>query len=123
MKSTAAFFIFIAVMLYFLWFSDILPAVFTNSIPSSVKYYNLLVNPVHVLDISFVLPGLIALSLMLIKKKRIAFILSPVVLIFVILLCMALIAMSVMLSVRNVTEDFSLAGIFSVLAIISLLYL
>ncbi len=122
-KSTAAFFIFIAAMFYFLWFSDILPAVFSNSIPSSVKDYNLLVNPVHVLDIAFILPGLITISIMLIKRKKIAFILSPVVLIFVILLSLALIAMAVMLTVRNVTEDFSLAGIFSVLAIISLLYL
>ena len=122
-KSTAAYFVFIAVMFYFLWFSDILPAIFTNSIPASVKDYNLLVNPVHVLDIAFILPGLITLSVLLIKQKKIAFIMTPVLLVFILLLSLALIAMAVMLVIKNVSEDLSLAGIFSVLAIISLLYL
>ena len=122
-KSTAIFFSVIAVMFIFLWFSDILPAVFNGSVPASVKNYNLLVNPVHVLDISFVLPGLITLAVMLIKRKKIAFLLSPVLIIFIFLLSLALIAMAVMLIIKNVSEDLSLAGIFSVLAIISLLYL
>ncbi len=122
-KSTAAFFIFIAAMFSFLWFSDILPAIFEGSIPAAVRDYNLLVNPVHVLDISFILPGLITISVMLIKKKKIAFILAPIMLLFTLLLSLALIAMAVMLVLKNVSEDLSLVGIFGVLAIISVLYL
>ncbi len=122
-RSTSAFFLFIAAMFYFLWFSDILPAIFQDSIPDSVKNYDLLVNPVHVLDISFILPGLITLSVLLIKRSKIAVMLSPVLLVFIVLLSLALIAMSVMLAAKNVAEDLNLAGIFSVLAIISIIYL
>ncbi len=120
---TASFLLLIAVLFYFLWFSEIIPAVISNSAPKSVSSYNLLVNPVHVLDLSFVLPGLIITSILLIKKRKAGFIFAPVLLIFTILLSLALIAMAVMLNIKNVTEDFSLAVIFSVIAVISVVIL
>jgi len=122
-RSTASFFLLIAVLFYFLWFSDIIPAIVNNTIPKSVSDYNLLVDPVHVLDLSFVLPGLIITSILLIKKRKTGFIFAAVLLIFTVLLSLALIAMAVMLNVRNVTEDFSLVIIFSVIAVISVVYL
>ena len=94
-----------------------------NSVPASVSSYNLLVNPVHVMDLSFILPGLIIVSVLLIRKKPPGYIFVPVFLVFIILLSLALAAMTIMLVLRNVSEDFSLAGIFGVLAIISIIFL
>lgn len=120
-KSTAAFFIIVAVMFYILWFSDIIPAMLSNSIPKSVSSESLIVNPVHVMDLAFILPGLILTSVLLIKKRRLGFVLTPILLIFIIQLSLALIAMAVMLNIRNISEDLSLVGIFAILAIISLI--
>ena len=122
-RSTASYLILIAVLFYYMWFSDIIPAVMNNSVPASVTGYNLLVNPVHVMDLSFVLPGLIIVSLLLIRKHRVGYIFVPVLLIFIVLLSMALSAMTIMLVLRNISADLSLAGIFGVLAIISFIFL
>lgn len=122
-KSTAVFFILVAVMFYILWFSDIIPAMLSNSIPESVSSATLIVNPVHVMDLAFVLPGLILTSFLLIKKRRLGFILTPILLIFIIQLSLALIAMAVMLNIRSISEDLSLVGIFVILAVISLVFL
>jgi hypothetical protein len=121
--STAAFLIVIAIMFYYLWFSDIIPAILSNTIPKSVSDYNLLINPVHVMDLSFVLPGLILTAVMLIKKHRTGLVLAPLFLVFIILLSLALITMAVMLNIRNISEDFSLVLIFGVLAVISTIYI
>ncbi len=122
-RSTASFLLLIAALFNFLWFSEIIPAVINNTIPKSVSSYNLLVNPVHVLDLSFVLPGLIITSILLIKKRKTGFIFAPLLLIFTVLLSLALISMAVMLNIRNVTEDFSLVIIFGVIAVISVIFL
>lgn len=122
-KSSAAFLIIIAVIFYYLWFSDIIPALLSNSIPESVRNYKLLVNPVHVLDLAFMLPGLILTAILLIRKRRPGFILTPVLLIFIFELALALIAMALMLNIRNISEDLSLVLIFCVLAVISFVFL
>jgi hypothetical protein len=123
LKSIASLLIIIALMFYGLWFSDILPAIFNNSVPESVSNYSLLTNPVHVLDISFMLPGLIITSVLLIKRKKTGFILAPILLVFTIMLSLSLIAMAVLLKVRNVSENLSLVWIFSLLAISSCIFL
>ncbi len=123
LKSIASLLIIIALMFYGLWFSDILPAIFNNSVPESVSNYSLLTNPVHVMDISFMLPGLIITSVLLIKRKKTGFILAPILLVFTIMLSLSLISMAVLLKVRNVSEDLSLVWIFGVLAVISCIFL
>lgn len=122
-KSTALFFVLVAVMFYIIWFSDIIPAMLSNSIPKSVSSETLIVNPVHVMDLAFVLPGLILTSFLLIKKRRLGFVLTLILLIFIIQLSLALIAMAVLLNIRNISEDLSLVGIFVILAVISLIFL
>jgi hypothetical protein len=110
-------------MFYLLWFKDIIPAIMENSIPKNVRDYDLLVNPVHVLDIAFILPGLIITSILIMKKYSMGFILSPIFLVFIILMVFSLSAMVAMLKVRGVSEDISIAGIFIILAIVSLIFL
>jgi hypothetical protein len=118
-RSTAAYLIIIAVLFYLLWLKDVLPAVLTNTVPPTVSDYNLLVNPVHVIDISFALPGLIITAVLLIKKHKLGYIFTPMALVFIILLTIALIGMVIMLQVRDISDDTSVTGIFIVLTIIS----
>jgi hypothetical protein len=122
-KSTATFLIIVAVMFYILWFSDIIPAILSNSVPLSVSSDNLMVNPVHVMDLAFILPGLILTAVLLIKKRRLGIILTPILLIFIIEMSLALIAMALMLNIRHMSADLSLIGIFGVLTVISVIFL
>ena len=49
----------IGVLFALLWLSEIVPAVASGSVPASLTEAGLAVNPVHVLDLSVVLPGMV----------------------------------------------------------------
>ena len=110
-------------MFYMLWLKDIVPAILHNSVPSEVGENNLQVNPVHVLDISIALPGFIITAILLIKKHKLGFILTPIILVFIIILAIALIGMVIMLKIKGLSDDISVSIIFSLLAIISSIFL
>ncbi len=119
-RLTGVYLLLISALFYMLWLRDIIPAVLKNTTPKDVSDYNLLVNPVHVLDLSIALPGLVVAAVLLMKKRRLGYILTPVLLIFVIILTIALAGMVMMTKARGITEDTSIAGIFIVLAVISI---
>jgi len=118
-KTIGVYFIIVAIMFYLLWFKDVVPAIINNSVPATVSDYDLLVNPVHVIDIAFALPGLILVAVLLFKKHNLGYIFAPVGLVFTIILSIALVGMVMMLKVKNVSDDTSVAGIFLFLSVIS----
>ncbi len=122
-QGLAIFFIVVAAMFYMLWLRDVLPAILNNTIPETVSDYDLLVNPVHVIDISFALPGLIITAVLLLKKHNVGYILAPVALVFIIILTIALAAMVIMTSIKGISEDVSIAVIFIILSVISIAFL
>ncbi|HHS14425.1 MAG TPA: hypothetical protein ENN03_11765 [bacterium] len=118
-RIPAFFLLAVAVLFYLLWFRDVVPAVITNTVPKSVSDYRLLVNPVHVMDLAIALPALILTGIQLLKKKPLGFLLTPVMLVFIIELAVALAGMVLMVNRRSISEEGSIAGIFLVLAVIS----
>ena len=122
-QLTASFFILIALMFYLLWFKDVVPAIVNDTVPKTVSDYNLLVNPVHVLDIAIALPALLITGVLLFRKHRLAYILTPVFLVFIIILAIALIGMVLMLKAEGISDDTSIAWIFTGLAVISIIVL
>jgi hypothetical protein len=117
------FLIIISMMFYLLWLKDIIPAIWRNTVPQSVTDYNLLVNPVHVLDIAIALPGLIITAILLLKRRRLGYILASMALVFIIILAIALLAMVLVLQLRGITEDLSIAAIFLIIALVSIVFL
>jgi hypothetical protein len=109
----------VAALFYLLWLRDTVPAVLGNTVPRSVGAYGLLVNPVHVLDLAVALPGLIVAAVLLMKKRRLGFILAPVALVFLVILAVALAGMVAMSKARGIAGDMTVAGVFLVLAVVS----
>ena len=122
-KPVAVFFIILAALFYALWLKDVVPAILKNTLPESVRDYQILVNPVHVLDMSIVLPGLIITSLLLFKKHKYGFVFAPVFLVFITVLAAALIGMAVMMKWKGINEDISVGIIFVLISIFSLIFL
>jgi hypothetical protein len=122
-RLTGVYLMLISALFYVLWLKDIIPEVLKNTIPKNVSNYDLLVNPVHVLDLSIILPGLILTSVLLLRRQRLGYILAPVLLVFVIILTIALVGMVIMSKARGITEDLSTAVIFMVLTVISIIFL
>lgn len=122
-RATGIYFIVIAALFYLLWLKDVVPAILSNSVPANVTGNDLLVNPVHVLDIAVALPGLVVTAILLFKKHPLGYIFAPLYLVFTILLALALIAMALAMKQKGIAEDISIAGIFVVLAAISSVFL
>lgn len=118
-RATGIFLIIVAVVFYFVWLRDVLPAIIDNTIPKSVSDYNLLVNPVHVIDMAFALPGLIISGILLMKKHSLGYVFTPLSLVFIILMALALAAMGVIMNVKGINEDLSIVMIFLVISFIS----
>ena len=119
-KLISAYIFFVALVFYALWLKSVVPAIIRGTIPPEVSDYDLLVNPVHVIDMAFALPGLIIGAVLLWRKQSMGYLIASIALIFMILLTVALAGMVFMLLVRQISEDFSVAIVFGVLTLTSI---
>jgi len=122
-KSTGLFLIVIAVLFYFIWLSEIIPAILKNATPKSIIESGLLINPVHVLDIAICLPALIISGIALIKMKSIGFLLAPTMMIFCIFMSIAIAAMVFVMKMKELEANLSLAIVFGLITLISSIFL
>ena len=122
-KSTGIFLIVIATLFYFIWLSEIIPAILINATPKSIIESGLLINPVHVLDIAICLPALIITGIALIKKKNIGFLLAPTMMIFCIFMSIAIEAMVFVMKTKGFDANISLVIVFGLITLISSIFL
>lgn len=115
----AVFLIFISLMFHFLWLSEIIPSIFSGTIPESILESGLINNPVHAADLAIVLPGISITAILLLKKNRFALLLSPVIIVFAILLSIAIGGMTVISIIKQSTDNFVTAYIFGGIFIVS----
>jgi hypothetical protein len=81
----AWFLIIMAALFGFIWLSEDVPALLTGTKPQSVVDMALPTNPVHILDLGFFLPAVIATGILLLKRKSLAYTLAPGLIVFLIL--------------------------------------
>lgn len=84
-QVTAWFLMVTAVLFGFLWLSEDVPALLSNTKPQSVVDMAIPTNPVHILDLGFFLPAVIITGICLIKKKAWAYSIAPAFIVFLIL--------------------------------------
>ncbi len=85
----------LAVLFYFLWLSETLPALVAGKIPQSIQDNGTPTNAVHVLDMAWILPafGITAVSLW--RKQALGYVLAGAILSYVVLLILAILSMVV----------------------------
>lgn len=81
----AWFLIVTAVLFGLLWLSDDVPALLSGTTPQSLIDMALPTNPVHILDLGFFLPAVIATGVLLLKRKSLAYTLAPAFIVFLVL--------------------------------------
>ena len=74
-----------AVLFGLLWLSEDVPSLLAGRTPKSVTDMALPTNPVHVLDLAFFIPAVIATGVQLLKRRSFAHTLAPLSLTFLIL--------------------------------------
>ena len=122
-RAVSVYIFFVALVFYSLWLKSIIPAIISNSVPAEVTENDFLVNPIHVIDLAFALPGLVLGSVLLWQKQGMGYVIASVSLVFMVFLTIALAAMVVMLVLREINEDYIIAIVFGILSVLSLLFI
>lgn len=118
-KTVSGFLMFSGIMFIFLWLSDIIPAVLSGSVPKGVIELGFLVNPVHVLDLAFFLPGLIITSVLLWKKDILGAFFAVPMMVFQVFMGTAIVSMIIMQNAKGVSEPLTAVYIMSFLVLVS----
>ncbi len=92
-KAISIYLTLLAVLFYFMWLSEIVPALIAGEIPQSIRDNGTPTNAVHVLDMAWVLPsfGITAVSLW--RKQALGYTLAGAILTYGVLLTLALLSM------------------------------
>lgn len=120
-KILAAYFLLVGLFFYGLWLKDIMDALLANTIPPSLVDSGLFTNPVHVLDISIVLPGVILMGILLFKGNHLGVLMTPIVLTFFILMDITIAVLTILLAQPE--EGFGVSLVLFTLTILSILLL
>ena len=120
-KTVSVFLMIFGLAFFALWSSDILRSLFSGSVPQSVTDTGLPVNLVHVLDLAFILPGMIITSTLLWKRKTAGFLFAVPFLMFAAIMGMAIIAMLVAMSQRGMPGNLPFGVAVAIMVAASLL--
>ena len=93
-RGAAAFLMLFGCGFAALWLSDVVPALIAGRTPASVTESGFSVNPVHVLDLALALPGIIATSVLLWRRRPTGALFAVPVLVFAVMMGLAIVAMA-----------------------------
>lgn len=80
-----------------LWLSELIPATVSGQAPPGLEVAGLIVNPIHVIDLSVVLPGLIVIGVLALRGRRTGLFLTVPALVFSVLMGSSIIATMVLI--------------------------
>ncbi len=121
-RAVSIYIFIVALVFYGLWLKSLVPDIIADTVPVDVTDNDFLVNPVHVIDLAFALPGLILGSVLLWRRQAMGYVIASISMVFMVFLCIALAAMVVMLLVRDISEDYTVAVVFGILSVLSLFF-
>ena len=116
----AIYLILTALVFYFLWLSEDLPALLHGTYPKSLDEVGLFSNPVHVLDLAWTLPGMALAGIALLKKKPFGYFFFPAVMVLCAVMAVAIGGMTVMMAHKGLTTDLTITWVFGGMAVLDL---
>ena len=122
-KLSAYYFLTIAILFYFLWLSEIIPAHLNQTLPKSLMETTLPTNAVHVIDLSVLLPGIFITGILLLKKHQLAIFLTPTLLTFFILMNITIATLIILMKKQGLETGLSVAYGMGALTLFSLVLL
>jgi hypothetical protein len=101
----------VSILFFLMWMKEIIPALITGHLPQSLKDNGLLINPVHVMDLAFFLPGLFISAILLKRKSAIGYLFGPALVVFSVMMSITVSGLLLVMKLHNLDSD---AGIFVV---------
>jgi hypothetical protein len=112
----AGFLLFaIGILFSVMWLSEIIPNILAGTIPVSLVEMKLPVNPVHVLDLAFMLPGMIITAILLWHDDAAGFLIAVPLLVFSVTMGLGIIVMMVLSAISH--QPYSIPAVIIVGAI------
>jgi hypothetical protein len=100
-RALSVLFMATAVLFGALWLSEIIPALEAGRTPQSAIDTGLIVNPVHVLDLAFVVPAMIVTSALLLKRRPAGLLVAVPLATFMAIMGLAIVGMAVATSLHG----------------------
>lgn len=119
-RAVSVFLAVLAILFYFIWLSEAVPAVLTGEVPQSVIDNGTPTNAVHVLDMAWILPSMLLTAVWLWRGRVLGYTLAGVLLSFLSLLALAIISMIVFMVLYGQAVSVGPAAIFAILFAASL---
>jgi hypothetical protein len=113
-KSIAVAFLVLAVTAAGGELKEIVAAIHSGQTPPSVIEAGQLTNPIHVLDLCFLLPALVIAAVLLLRRSEEGFVLAPVLSVALILISLEVITIVMVLIRKGLASDFRPAVSFAV---------
>ena len=115
----AVFFMALTAVFYLLWLSEDIPAVLSGTPPNSLAEAGLFTNPVHLLDLSIVLPAMFIASIQLWRKKPFGYLFFPAMMVFSIVMGVAIVGMMLAMNRQGIGGDSGPVGFFGLTILLS----
>jgi hypothetical protein len=110
----------VGVLFCALWLSEIAPALARGTVPPSLTEGGFFTNPVHVLDLSLLLPAMIASGVSLARRRSFGYAVGPMLLVFNVIMPLAIIAMFIAMRMQGVPTDLTPVPVLGAIALVSL---
>lgn len=118
-RVVSIFLLVLAILFYLQWLGEDIPALLSGKIPSSVTENGLLTNPVHVLDIGFLLPAMIITAVLLWRRGLLGYMLAVPLLVFSSLTCIGILATFVSMDSKGMPTSPVVELVFVAIIIVS----
>ena len=119
-RTVAVFLLVVAGVFYALWLSQSVPAALNGGVSASVSASGLLTNPVHALDYSFYLPLMVISGVLLLRGRRLGYVLAPIMLVFILLTSVNIISLTIVSISLCDAQGLPLIVVFGVLSLAAL---
>jgi hypothetical protein len=120
---TGIYFIFIAMVFAFLWLAENIRAVIQGTPPASLLESGLTTNPVHIIDLSVILPAILITGILILRKNAIGFLLTMPFLIFFILMDATICGIMLAMMRNDLNANAVLTFMMAVLSVFSFVLL
>lgn len=123
MNITAVYLLMIAFVFYFLWLYEIAPAIISDTVPGSLTEIGLFTNPVQVIDLSVLLPGIVITAFLVLKRKSLGYLFSLIILTFFVLMEITIGWIAFAMQSKGIGSGLSVTVVMLVLALLSFVLL
>jgi len=117
------YFIVTSILFYILWLSDILTSIWFHILPQSISDAGLPTNPVHVIDLAIILPGMFMTGLFLLRRHPLGLTLAPAMLVFTLLMNLTIAGLTLVMLYRGLKVNWIVAAVMGSLAVFNFILL